>query len=155
MSAGPKAFFNPRLAHHKPEYLAIPTRPGSPVADWRSPNPRTTTKLRHTLLRNLWSSTFSPLGLSKLPQELLEPIFDDLCGREIMAVRLVCKEWEVASRAFFHAGSFHGPFFAERYPPGHHVLVPLWDQSLQVRLPHDRCLFVRLEQPLPSPLRRL
>jgi len=47
----------------------------------------------------------SPAGLSKLPYELLCIVFHDLCGKETLAVRAVCTEWELASR----------PFFAERY----------------------------------------
>lgn len=43
--------------------------------------------------------------MSKLPFELLEMIFRCLCGKETLAVRLVCTEWEQTSR----------PFFAERY----------------------------------------
>lgn len=43
--------------------------------------------------------------MSKLPFELLDMIFTELCGREVHAVRLVCTGWERASR----------PFFAERH----------------------------------------
>ena len=94
-------FFKPRLAHHKPEYnLWIPKTPGSPVADWRNLKPTRVTKLRRSLLPHWRQNRPSPSGLSKLPYELLEPIFNDLCGHEILAARLVCTEWEKASRLF-------------------------------------------------------
>lgn len=45
----------------------------------------------------------SPSGLSKLPFELLDVIFKELCGKEAQSIRLTSKEWEFASRSFFAA----------------------------------------------------
>ncbi|TKA69861.1 hypothetical protein B0A55_08925 [Friedmanniomyces simplex] len=151
MSAGPKSFFKPRLAHHKPEYVLTPTTPGSPVADWRTPRHTLVTRLRRALFPNIRQGRASPLGLSKLPYELLHPIFDHLCGREMAATRLVCREWELASRRFFNERRVYAPFFTERHPPGQHIVVALYDPNPQIQIPHDRCLFVRLKPPLPPP----
>ena len=152
MSAGPRSFFTPRLAHHRPEYELIPATPGSPVADWRNPEPSRWTKRRQKLLPKYRQHRPSPAGLSKLPYELLEPIFASLTGRELASVRLVCTGWELASRAFFQARSIFAPFFAERHPPECHIIVPLSADAGPWRrgVPPERCLFVRPRLPSPA-----
>lgn len=42
-----------------------------------------------------------PVGISKLPPEILELVFRQLCGREMGSMRLVCTEWEQTTRPFF------------------------------------------------------
>ena len=155
MSAGPRSFFTPRLAHHKPEYNLVPATPGSPIADWRScpkTAPTRATRLRnHLLPKRRQIRPSSPLGLSKLPYELLAQIFNDLTGREIAAVRLVCTEWELATRAFFHERKTYPPFPTTPQPPGHHTVITLSrnnDGWTRDGTPPERCFFVRHARPL-------
>lgn len=97
-----KAFFQPRLVHFHSQYEQTP---GLIVSDWR----RIELSWAQTILRRAFyrvrNGRASPLGLSKLPFELLDMIFGKLCGKEVHAIRLTCTEWDLASR----------PFFAERH----------------------------------------
>lgn len=97
-----KRFFFPRLVHFRSQYEQTP---GLVRSDWREPKLSWTQKILRLLLCKVRQGTSSPPGMSKLPFELLDMIFRELCGKEVHAVRLICSEWEVASR----------PFFAERH----------------------------------------
>jgi hypothetical protein len=97
-----RSFWAPRLLHHWDNHDLPPPAPGRPpVSDWRNPHSSTTARIRRQLVPRCRQSHPSPRGLSKLPYEVLQVIFDDLCGREISACRLVCVEWESTSRPFF------------------------------------------------------
>ena len=96
------AFFRSRLVHFRSQYVQTP---GLFLADWREEKLSWTQTVLRYLLYNVRHGKPSPLGMSKLPFELLDMIFRVLCGKEVHAVRLVCRDWEVASR----------PFFAERH----------------------------------------
>lgn len=96
------AVFRPRLVHFRSQYEQTP---GIVVSDWTVIELSwTQTILRRALYRTRQGCP-SPLGMSKLPFELLEVFFGKLCGKEVHAVRLTRTEWERASR----------PFFAERH----------------------------------------
>lgn len=91
-------FFYPRLTHLPPDYQQ---RPGLTVTDWETPPHPALRKVLRRLLYHVRQGQPSPSGLSRLPFELLDMIFRTLCGREVHAVRLVCREWERASRPFW------------------------------------------------------
>ena len=91
-------FFHPRLVHFRSEYEQTP---GIILSDWRNPKLSWLQKARRRLLYKIPQERPSPPGMSRLPVELLEMIFWELCGREVHAVRLVCTDWEKASRPFF------------------------------------------------------
>ena len=94
--------FKPRLVHLREGYAQTP---GLMVVDWRDGKLSWKQKILRCILYKVKQGRSSPLGMSKLPFELLEVIFRELCGMEMHAVRLACVEWEWASR----------PFFAERH----------------------------------------
>lgn len=95
-------FFHPRLVHFRSQYEQSP---GLVLADWRERRTSWAQKTLRCVFYKVRQGRPSPLGMSKLPFELLDMIFRELCGKEVLAVRLVCSDWEKASR----------PFFAERH----------------------------------------
>lgn len=97
-SRAPKDFFRSRLVHIHEGYEQ---RPGLVLADWRSGRYSHTQRAFRFLLSKVRQGKSTPLGLSKLPTELLDMIFRELCGREVHAARMVCREWETASRPYF------------------------------------------------------
>ena len=66
--------------------------------------PPSTERLGSFLTRESTRMDSSRPGLELLPFELLMLIFDDLNGQDIRSVRLVNKEWELASRPSFALG---------------------------------------------------
>ena len=95
------SFYKPRLVHFRSQYEPVPGRP--PIEPWHDRKPSVKQRLVRWIFFRRKQAASSALGLSKLPYELLDRIFRNLCGREICSVRRVCVEWEVASRAFFAA----------------------------------------------------
>ena len=96
-------FFNPRIVDFRGVRSRDDRLPHALVSNWQDPKPRAKERLLRVCHFRTKQRSSSPLGLSKLPYELLDPIYHDLCGQEIAAMRLVCSEWELASRAFFAA----------------------------------------------------
>ena len=91
-------FFHPRLVHFRSQYEQLP---GLVLADWRQPKLSWKQKVLRCIFYKIKQGRSSPLGMSKLPYELLHMIFRELCGKEVLAVRLVCTGWERASRTSF------------------------------------------------------
>lgn len=92
------AFFGPR----RTDVSSINAKtPGYVVSNWRDPISDRKTGLKRVSLPRIKQNFSSPPGMSKLPYELLDQIVRELCGREIANMRLVCTDWELASRPFF------------------------------------------------------
>lgn len=131
--------------------------PGPTIADWTSPRLSWKQKVLRLLLYKVRQETPSPPGMSKLPIELLDMIFGELCGREVHAVRLVCTDWELAGRPFFAdwrlkrslfwvasadlrrldgLASRFGPYMREVYIATDHFTMPgLWRVRMNYKNP--------------------
>lgn len=91
-------FFLPRRL----DWKTVPLKtPGYPLSNWRHPAIGWQARLIRLLTPWRKQNPSTPPGMSKLPYELKDQIFRELCGREISSTRLVCKDWEHASRPFF------------------------------------------------------
>lgn len=91
-------FFAPRRTDWE---SSTPKAHGVFAPDWSDPAPGWKTQVRRYLLPKIKQDSSSPPGMSKLPYELLVTIYQELCGFEIASTRLVCTDWELASRPFF------------------------------------------------------